>query len=141
MNYCSGYFIGCFRIRWFWNIYHLISISLIDSLLILIYMLFLSIWLFIACMLLAVLQEFITSYDCEIYLDLYMFFFIWIIVVCMFLAVLREVIALNICQIIIILYEVIDWFFNCFDLHFVTFHLNYCGKYVCCCFTRSGYFR
>ena len=75
LNYRHWYVIGCSTrsdyFGWLWNDYYLISSSLIGSLLPKICMLFLFIWIIVACMLLAIWQKVLTLYDCKIIIILY----------------------------------------------------------------------
>ena len=55
LNYCSWYVCGCLTRSdysvWLWDYYYHIFSSLINSILALIFMVFLSIWIIVACML------------------------------------------------------------------------------------------
>ena len=70
LNSCSQYVCGCFTrsdfIVWLWNDYHQIFSSLISLLLAEICILFSFFWIIVACMFVAILQDTINMYDCEI---------------------------------------------------------------------------
>ena len=73
--YVVGIFVAAFTrtdlSTCLWNDHYCISRSLIDSLLALIYMVFYFIWIIVARMCVAVLQEVITLYDFEMIIFLY----------------------------------------------------------------------
>ena len=145
LNYCSKYDIGFFtRIDcfvWFWNAYYLISSSLIAPLLASICLFFLSIWIIVARMLLAVLREWcLCKITKRFFFSLIHFLLALICILVSFHlnylswyaigSLTKRWFIFIIVKWLISYIQLIEWFFIYSNLYVVAFHCNYYREYV-----------